>query len=174
VRQERGVTEVDLYERLRVDARARPDRWPLLDFAFRVLPFVGTAPVSWRLFVDEVRAYLTSELGIADDSALETVLTVQHALLPAADRAFPLTIELDHDFASWSHAIVDAKDSGVAEWTGQVPRLVELGPATFTVDDPNEVCTRGIGFKLDDNGAAAWELESPVGRAVSHEHLARA
>jgi hypothetical protein len=174
VRQERGVTEVELYQRLRVDARGRPDRWPLLDFVFRVLPFVGTPPVSWQLFIDEVRRYLTSESGVADDTALDTVLQVQHALLPAADRAFPMTLELAHDFARWSHAIVESKDAGVAEWTGVVPRLVELGPATFTVDDPNEVCSRGIGFKLDDNTHAAWELDSPVGRAVSHEHLARA
>jgi hypothetical protein len=174
VRQELGIAELDLYERLRLDARARPDRWPHLDFAFRVLPFVGTAPVSWRLFIDEVRGYLTGELGLADDVALDTVLRVQHALLPAADRTFPLTLELLHDFASWSNAIVDAKDQGIAEWTDQVPRLGELGPATFTVDDPNEVCRRGIGFRLDENGAAAWELDSPVGRAVSHEHLARA
>jgi hypothetical protein len=174
VRQELGIAELDLYERLRLDARARPDRWPHLDFAFRVLPFVGTAPVSWRLFIDEVRGYLTGELGLVDDVALDTVLRVQHALLPAADRTFPLTLELLHDFASWSNAIVDAKDQGIAEWTDQVPRLRELGPATFTVDDPNEVCRRGIGFRLDENGAAAWELDSPVGRAVSHEHLARA
>jgi hypothetical protein len=174
VRQERGVSEVDLYQRLRVDARERPDRWPLLDFVFRVLPFVGTPPVSWQLFIDEVRRYLTTELGIADDPALDTVLRVQHALLPAADRTFPLTLELVHDFATWSHAIVESKDAGVAEWTDVVPRLIELGPATFTVDDPNEVCSRGIGFKLDDNTHAAWELDSPVGRAVSHEHLARA
>jgi hypothetical protein len=173
VRQEAGVAEVDLYQRLRVDARARPDRWPLLDFAFRVLPFVGTAPVSWRLFIDEVRNYLTTQVGIAEGSALETVLAVQHALLPAPDRAFPLSLELRHDFAAWAHAIVDSKDAGVADWTAAVPHLADLGPATFTVDDPNEVCTKGVGFKLDDNLHAAWELESPVGRAVSHEHLAR-
>ena len=173
VRQEAGVTEVDLYQRLRRDARAHPDRWPLLDFAFRVLPFIGTPPVSWRLFVDEVRAYLTTELGMPRDSAMETVLAVQHALLPAADRTFPLTLELDHDFTTWSHAIVDTKDNGVSDWVAEVPRLAELGPATFAVDDPNQVCTRGVGLKLDDNLHAAWELESPVGRAVSHEHLAR-
>jgi hypothetical protein len=173
VRQETDITEIELYERLRVDARSRPDRWPLLDFAFRVLPFVGTAPVSWRLFVDEVRTYLTGELGIADDSALSTVLAVQHALLPAAGRVFPMTVDLDHDFAAWSRAIVDTKDSGIADWTSQVPRLVDLGPATFTVDDPHQVCRFAIGYKIDDNLAAAWELDSPVSRAASQEHLAR-
>ena len=173
VRQETGLTEVDLYERLRRDPRARPDRWPLLDFAFRVLPFLGTPPVSWRLFIDEVRTYLTTSLGMVADSAMETVLAVQHALLPASDRTFPQSLQLDHDLASWSNAIVESKDSGVVEWTSTVPRLVDLGPATFTVDDPNQVCTLGVGFKLDDNLHAAWELDSPLARAVSHEHLAR-
>ena len=77
-----------------------------------------------------------------------------------------------HDFASWSHAIVDAKDSGVADWVGSVPRLRDLGPAEFPVDDPHRVSTLGTGSELDDNLHAAWELESPVGRAVSQEHLA--
>ena len=44
VRQELRLPEIELYERLRLDARARPDLWPALAFTFRVVPFLGTAP----------------------------------------------------------------------------------------------------------------------------------
>ena len=43
VRQELRLPEIELYERLRLDARARPDLWPALAFTFRVVPFLGTA-----------------------------------------------------------------------------------------------------------------------------------
>jgi hypothetical protein len=171
VRQETGLPEIELYERLRLDARARPDEWPALALTFNVVPFVGMPPISWRFLMDEVREYLTSELRIADDSALDTVLRVQHALLPSPRRSFPVSLELPHDYPGWHRAMVDVKDSGDADWVHRVPRLRDFPPALLTVDDPNDVCGRGLGFEIDENAHASWELGSPLARAVSHEHL---
>jgi hypothetical protein len=171
VRQETGLHEVALYDQLRRDARRRPDQWPTIDFTLRVVPFIGTMPLSWRVFIDEVRRYLVSVVGVVDD-ALETVLRVQHALLPSRDRKFPVTVHLDHDYASWFGRIIDAKDAGRgAAWELEVPRLREFGPADFVVDDTHEVCMHGVGFNLDIHEHATWELDSPVARSVPHEHV---
>jgi hypothetical protein len=171
VRQELGLAEVDFYERARLDSRAAPDRWPTMSFAFRVVPSLGAPPVSWRLFIDEVHDYLTSVLGVADDSALRTVLTVQHALLPARDRRFPVALELAHDYAAWHAAMEDAKDGAHRDdWPDVVPRLRDLPPATFVVEDPNQVCDRGMGYHIIDNLDADWELHSPVARPMPSEH----
>jgi hypothetical protein len=171
VRQESGIAEVDLYERLRDDARARPDLWPALAFTFRVVPFLGTPPVSWSLLIEELRRYATEVLGLREDSALGTALRVQHALLPTRGRTFPESLALDHDYVAWHRAMVDVKDSGHADWETRVPRLGEYGPGTFVVDDPHDVCGRALGTEIDENGHASWELASPVARAVSHEHM---
>ena len=116
VRQELRLPEIELYERLRLDARARPDLWPALAFTFRVVPFLGTAPVSWQLLIDEVRTYVLRVLGMPADDALDTVLRVQHALLPARGRTFPLSLDLPHDYGAWHRAMVDVKDAGGLEW----------------------------------------------------------
>jgi hypothetical protein len=171
VRQETGLPEIELYERLRLDARGRPDQWPALAFTFKVVPFLAMPPISWRFLIDEVREHLTTELSIADDSALDTVLRVQHALLPTPRRSFPLSLELTHDYVAWHRAMIDVKDAGHADWEHRVPRLRDFPPALFTVDDPNDICGRALGSEIDENTHASWELVSPLARAVSHEHL---
>lgn len=171
VRQELGIEEVEFYEKVRSDAVADPDRWPTLNFTVRVVPFVGTPPVSWRWFIDEVRDYLETIVGLPPSSAMDTVLRVQHGLLPSRGRTFPEQLALEHDYASWFLEIVNAKDSGNPDWVDLVPRLETFPPASFTVDDTHQVCDRGLGCRIDENAHAAWELDSPVHRAVSHEHL---
>jgi hypothetical protein len=52
-------------------------------------------------------------------------------------------------------------------WPEMVPRLRDFGPAPFEVDDPDQVCQRGLGFGIDfvdiyEN----WELASRTRRAV--------
>jgi hypothetical protein len=171
VRQELELNEVDFYNRLRVDVLESDGRWPTIAFTFRAVPFLGIAPVSWRLFVDEVHRYLCDTLGVADDSALRTVLAVQHALLPAPGRVFPLELQLEHDWASWYQAMTDAKDRGIRDWTGEVPPLRDLPPAPFIVDDPRAVCSSGMGYRIEDYYHADWELRSPVERAMPAQHL---
>jgi hypothetical protein len=149
----------------------RPDQWPALAFTFKVVPFLAMPPVSWRFLMDEVREYLTNELSIADDSALDTVPTVQHALLPTRRRSFPLSLELPHDYVGWHRAMLDVKDSGHADWEHGVPRLRDFSRALFTVDHPNDICGRALGCEIDESAHASWELGSPLARAVSHEHL---
>jgi radical SAM superfamily enzyme YgiQ (UPF0313 family) len=166
VRGETGTREVDFYEHLIEDAERDPEAWPLTSVIIRVLPNAMVPPVSWRYFLDEIRRRVVEVDGVAEDNALETVLRVQHALLPARDRVFPLNLELDHDYVTWRRSMLEARDRGhLADWPTVVAPLRTLGPGVMVVDDPHEICTTA----LDGSLAAivhesSWDFESPVSR----------
>lgn len=167
-RQAAGLEETALYERMRTATDADPHRWPALTMTLRAVPNVMLPPVSWKLLIDEVRTLLVEVLGVPDDSALDTVLAVQHALLPARNRTFPTQLELPHDFAAWYAAVLEAKDGGHRDdWPSVVPELRTFGPATFVVDDPNDICTVAVGYRNENDYYGDWELRSPVARSVA-------
>ncbi|MEJ7583616.1 MAG: radical SAM protein [Acidimicrobiales bacterium] len=147
VRQEVGMREVDLYETLWKASLADRNRWPAMAFVFETGPSMMVPPVSWRLFIDELRTYLVEVLGLPGDGALESVLEVQHALLPTRNRPFPDVLELSHDFGAWHAAMIEAKDQGrLSDWPSIVPRLRDMPPGQFPVDDPMQVCTLNMGY----------------------------
>ncbi len=173
VRQERGIREVDLYEQMWRATLAEADRWPAMTFVWEAGPSMMIPPASWSLFIGELRTYLVEVLGLADDSALETVLRVQHGLLPARDRSFPDVLELPHDFGAWHQAMMDRKDGGDrANWPSLTPTLREFGPTHFPIDDPNQVCTLNMGYHVEGDIYSDWELRSPVARSLPATHLA--
>ena len=87
-----------------------------------------------------------TEIGVEDDSALETAFRVQLGLLPSHDRVLPETLELTHDYAAWFRDMLAVKESPECDrWTELVPRLGEYGPAQFTIDDPGDVARAAIG-----------------------------
>ncbi len=167
VRQESGTRETDLYERIRRISRRDPAEWPLLRVLTGFVPHTMEPPVSWGLVFEELRRFLITEIGMVDDSALDTALRVQVGLLPSHDRRLPETLELAHDYASWFHAMISVKESADRDrWTELVPRLRDFGPAQFTVDDPGEVARAAIGCNIEQHGFGLnWELQSPVRRA---------
>jgi general L-amino acid transport system substrate-binding protein len=123
---------MEFYKRMLRDVRAAPERWPTLDFTLGTITEYMVPPGSWQYFIDEIARYLVTELGIADDSALRTILRVQHALLPARDREYPVTLELEHDVAAWHDAMMAAKHTGAKQtWEAEVPPLRSFGPTTF-------------------------------------------
>ena len=172
VRQETGIHEVDFIEHLRREVRACPETWPNLAFTLRGVPEIMVPPVSWSLLIGEVRRFLLEYYTIADDSALDTVLAVQHALLPSQGRQFPYRIALAHDYVAWHQAMVAAKDRGEREqWHQRVPRLHTYGPGTLEITDPNQVCTTALGSPLGMEFHGDWELSSPVSRVMPARHL---
>ena len=58
-------------------------------------------PVDWQPFFDEVVGFLSDRYDIELDSSLATVLSVQRFVLPARGRAFPETLELNHDYVEY-------------------------------------------------------------------------
>ena len=166
VRQETGVREIDFYAALKQQAECEPERWPTINFTLKVVPRMMVPPGSWRWFIEEIRAYLTDVLGLPEDSAMHTVLDVQHALLPARHRDFPLTLELEHDYAAWHRAVLNAKDEGHrADWPERVARLRDFAPERFSVDDTRGVTDLGLGLSSDAYAVGlSWELDSPIAR----------
>jgi hypothetical protein len=168
VRAETGEREIDFYSMLVEDAHRDPERWPTISIALRVLPEMMVPPVSWRQFIDEVHRYLVDRVGVRDDDALHTVLAAQHALLPAFDRTFPVTLELPHDYARWHTEVAEQREQGnYADWHVRVRPLRDHPPATFGVDDPFDSCQHFLGescLALAIQGSSNWDLASPVGR----------
>ncbi|MDH4170138.1 MAG: radical SAM protein [Acidimicrobiia bacterium] len=166
VRQEAGVHEVDFYEGIRHAVLEDPHRWPAL--ANTVLSGPGTMapPASWAFYIEDLRDYVISVHGVADDTALDTVMAVQHAMLPAFDRPAEQVLELAHDYAAWFAAVVGVKEgSDRADWARHVPELRSYPPASFRVADPLTV-TRAIGCEIEAHGFGVnWEYDSPVRRA---------
>ena len=169
VRQETGRREIDLYDQLLACTDAEPERWPTVAYTLRAVPRIMAPPGSWRPFVDELRDLLVVEAGAPDDDALDAVLAVQHALLPARRRRFPATLELPHDVAAWHAEMIRTKDAGHHhDWPDHVARLASFGPATFTVDDPDEITTFAMGQGVESYAfGLSWELRSPVARPTN-------
>jgi hypothetical protein len=167
VRQEAGLHEVDFYDRVSTDAIADPAQWPMISTVLQVLESYMAPPASWGLFVNEMHRYVTTQLGIADDSALRTALDVQLAHLPAPARPFPVTISLAHDFVAWQNALLSARESDHRDdWEDVVPRLVTYPEAELTISDPNDICSTDVGKPMGMLGMSlrSWELESPAAR----------
>jgi radical SAM superfamily enzyme YgiQ (UPF0313 family) len=165
VRSETGAREIDFYERLRRDIRDDPERWPILAFLLRASPRLLGPPGSWHLPLVEAHRYVVEVLGLADDEALRTVLAVQRAVLPARNRPMPQTSELRHDYAVWHRTMVETRDAGHHDdWHSIVPPLRELGPGSFTVDDPDRICEFGVGSAIEGDFFGSFELRTPVER----------
>lgn len=168
VRQETGMREIDFFKGLSSAVAAAPGRYPILEFVLENMYRYMVPPVSWRRLLEEVAEHLVDDLGIPDDDALRTVVTVQLALLPSRGRSFPCTVELPHDYAAWYDAVVETKHDGhLRDWPQLVPPLRSFGPGVLTVDDPRGVCEYELGWGAEYSPLGAWELESPVSRAVA-------
>jgi hypothetical protein len=173
IRYERGLQEMEFYCQLDEAVSAEPHRWPTIAFTFNSMKDLMVPPGSWQIFIDEVHDYLVNVLDIPDDSALATVLTVQHALLPARDRSFPQHLELAHDYASWHKSMVQSKQCGwEQDWTPTVSPLRDLGPARFSVDDSQQLSTMGMGVPMVADADLDWEFESPIGRVLRFRRTA--
>ena len=167
VRHETGRREIDLYQALRSGTTARPDAWPALGALVMLGTSMMAAPYSWTVVMDDLRRFLVSEIGLADDSALASVLLTQAALLPAHGRRFPEVVTLSHDVVEWNRAMLTAKGHGHrTDWQDVVPRLAEYGPGEFIVDDPDHIVDTSIGLNRELTVVGVnWELDSPLSRA---------
>ena len=167
VRSEKGIGEVEFYDSVQKEARKNPGKWPVISTLLSTLEEYMAPPGSWGLYINEVQRYMVDHVGMNDDSALRTVLAVQHAQLPAADRQFPDLLELGHDFSAWWDTILVAREEGHRDdWEQHAPKLSEFAPGTLNVEDPNGVCLSELGKPLNSllYSLRSWELDSSVAR----------
>ena len=171
IRHATGTREIDVIQRLLaevVDDAGGAVRHPFLRSFFGQPSPTLVIPVSWQLFIDDLAAYVREAYPTIDPGELATVARVQHAMLPAFDRPYPETIELEHDYVSWFSLVVEAKEQGHRDdWTQLVPPLRSFGPGTLRVDDPSGSARRNIGCSVDHGPLlASWEHDSAIGRSL--------
>jgi radical SAM superfamily enzyme YgiQ (UPF0313 family) len=172
LRQETGEREIDVLERLHADVVHDPDRrerHPYLRQLFGQTHPALVTPVSWRLYVDDLVAYVRDRHPGVHDPSLQTAARVQLALLPAVDRRYPETVRLDHDYPAWFTLVVAAKEAGHQhDWPDHVPPLRSFGPGVLHVDDPVGTARANLGCSVDHGPLlATWEHRSEVSRALS-------
>jgi len=170
LRHEIGLPESTFYAELDRRVRDEPDEYPFLSWGIETLPSLMLPPPSWALFHADCERYVVQQLGLAPSSALTAVLTAQRAILPSRGRTFPEHHALDHDVVGWMQDIVAAKDNQTEDWTKVVTRLGERPPGMIEISDPTDACTGGVGFHIDSDLYAAWELTSPIARSQSARH----
>jgi hypothetical protein len=125
VRHTTGRREIDVLEQLHRDVVDDPTigaRHPCLRALLGQRSPALVIPVSWRHLVDDLLGYVAAPDPTVDPAALATVGRVQHAVLPAFDRAYPQVVPLDHDYAAW-FALV-----GRGQGAGPRRRLARPGP----------------------------------------------
>ncbi|HEY6131258.1 MAG TPA: hypothetical protein VIV27_04530, partial [Halioglobus sp.] len=169
VRQQTGMTEMDFYQKLLFDAgsSAGGARWPLLNALVNYGQFLMAPIYSWALVLDELRVFLVQDCAVPDDSALDAILTAQHALLPAHGRIYPCTVELPHDVVAWHSQMIAAKVAGHwRDWQMVVPLLSQFSPGRLDVNDASGSVTTMLGCDLEITAAGVnWDLESGIARA---------
>lgn len=155
-----------------------PEDFPLLAWVLRYFDVDPIPPLGWHSFYDEVRRFIEEVLGIVPCSALDTVIDVQLALMPAPGREFPRTVGLAHDYVAYH------RDATATLWTTGEPGLpsrplADWPPGDLPVlSDPLGLCgsSRGLprwerrfdeisSFWINDT----WELNSPLARTLTHQ-----
>jgi radical SAM superfamily enzyme YgiQ (UPF0313 family) len=169
VRQQTGMREIDFYQMLlsRVGGPSEEVKWPILNTLVNSGKYLMAPPYSWALMIDELRRYLVSEMGVPDNSVLDAVMIVQHALLPAFGRTYPLSLELQHDVVEWHNQILTAKAAGHwQDWHTIVPPLSSFGLGRMVIDDVDGCVTSVLGCDLLLSGSGInWDMDSGIGRA---------
>lgn len=156
-----------------------PDRFPHLTWIANYFDQYPTAPTGWATVYSEVRVLLREDYRIEASSTLDTVLTLQHFLMPASGRRLPATITIPHDYpAYYRDATASLYTTGHAG-TPERP-LHTYGPADFTITgDPLRLCDEGPVLHGDSRdevvqgdfymaSTSAYELLSPLVRLLPH------
>jgi radical SAM superfamily enzyme YgiQ (UPF0313 family) len=169
VRQQTGMQEMEFYYLLYKKAGEEASRasWPVLCMQVTMSDQLMAAPYSWALLMEDLRGFLVTECGVPDDSALDSILTAQRAVLPTHGRTFPCSVELQHDVVGWHDQMLTAKAAGFRrDWQTVVPPLLSFGPARFEVDDPGSEVTKTLGCDIEVSHLGVnWDMVSGIGRA---------
>lgn len=105
----------------------------------------------WAQFYEEVRAYTCATYAPQSPSSIRAALTAQRNLMPAADRRYPFTERLEHDFERYyrSNRARDARRR----------RLADHEPGLMTVQDPLRLAESGT-YRDDWTLTDFWQLAS--------------
>lgn len=124
---ERGLRAVDLVSTLLGDL---DENRPGLEVTRAVIEVLGNVQparrgiflrraalrLDWDRFYREVVAYLAERYGVADDSALRTLVSVQQALVPRPFARYPKELALAHDVVDYFRDLFRAEPRPLASY----------------------------------------------------------
>ncbi|CAA0121725.1 Hopanoid C-3 methylase [Halioglobus japonicus] len=177
VRQQVGMTEMEFYRLLltKTGSGGRERVWPMLNTLVNYGHDLMAPAYSWALVFKELRNFLIKKCEVQDDTALQSILAAQHALLPAHGRVFPHVVELPHDVVAWHAQMLSVKGEGHwKDWQSIVPPLSSFGPGRLEVNDVNGSVTKLLGCDIEiSSGGGNWDMVSGIARArVDMQHVA--
>jgi hypothetical protein len=164
---EYGVPAVEFLHRLRRRMINGPADFLHLAWLIRFFRKNAAAPGGWGWLYREIVDFAVQEFGVRQDSALQTVVRVQEAVMPEEGRTFPQSLALEHDYAAY---FVQNRTGGVMSVRESSP-LIEHGPSMLTVADPNGVCASDrTKLNVFYFQTCTLELQSEVSRDRAQPH----
>ena len=178
-----GIRAMDVLDALLHEMAEETSRFPLLTWTLGFLESQRRSPGGWQPVLEEFVSFLQHRYGIENDSAFETALQVQIAILADPDKSVQRKLTLPHDFVRYYR---DGRD--------RAP-LRDYGPGTLTIDDPHGLCrmdptrhyrydTHSVSLELaselsdadrpvfflehdDAVAAGSWPKRAPLGQRAS-------
>lgn len=141
------------------NVRAHPDRYPLVTWAVRFFNKDKSMPSGWWPFFEQVKLFISDTYHIDIDSGLDTVLKVNAAAMPDDALTYPISIEVEHDFASY---FIEQKAA-----QNTLSKLATYGSSNMQFADPNKLATIDLEAAQYDSHQYFYELHSAVARPKS-------
>lgn len=120
---------------------------------------------SWPELFRELKQFTLNHYAqVHDDSALETVLTAQSAVMPDSTQVFPRQLTLKHDFVRY-YATHQQGAQGL--------RLRDYAPGVLLIEDPLDISQTNLLQQLEQRTRpiVVWELLSPLSPAGTEATL---
>ena len=120
----------------------------------------------WRTFHNEIADFVHSHYGITRDSAMNTIFSVQEAIMPGKGREFPQMIKLEHDVIAYFNSIQHVKNLGnIKNENSNFKTLNEYACGEFELEDPLSLCNKKWGNGKDciyNHHNFIWELRTEL------------
>lgn len=155
-----GIPAMQVLHAILDQVESAPDAYPRLTWAVKTFLNFKFMPGGWKMFYDEVAAFVSDRFSVARDSAFDTALRVNEMAMPDDGLNYPLKAELQHDLVAWYRDHSGAK-------AGAAGQLETYPPGTFEVDDPDSMSSIDMDYIQYDSHQFFWELRSSIARVKS-------
>ena len=117
---------------------------------------------NWAEFYEEILAFTQKQYGLPVNSALQSLVQVQQALIPHPSKTFPCEIPLQHDIIDYFKDVRSA--ASLRDYAATEPTPLEsYPPGTFVVTDPLDICkSMWNGTRNFMIHVTFWELDSEL------------
>ncbi|NNJ72258.1 MAG: radical SAM protein [Enterobacterales bacterium] len=154
---EYNIRAIDFIYDLMVRLQTTPEPYPRLTFAMRFFETDKCVPSGWSEFYAELKRYVLDHYDVSDDSAFQTVLMVNQAVMPEESTTYPLNMTTEHNFEFYFQR----------RQKGEPVSLSELEAGEITISDPDGMIGIDDSYMQYDSHQFFWELTSPVSRIRS-------